>query len=68
MEKIIKKMYRGTSLALQLLRLCTSTAGAQFRDLVRELRSYMPCQKKECITESLWTTGELNIVNQLYFM
>ena len=33
----------GTSLAVQWLRLCASTAGGMVRSLVRELRSRMPC-------------------------
>ena len=38
---------KGTSLVVQWLRLCASTAGAQVRSLVGELRSHMPlCMAK----------------------
>ena len=49
-KKHLKKLILGNSLAVQWLRLCTSTAGAQVWYLIRELRSHMPHRvaKKDC--------------------
>ena len=40
--KVIKRVNPGTSLVVQQLRLCASTAGAQVQPLVGELTSDMP--------------------------
>ena len=37
---------RGTSLAVQWLRLCLPIQGVQVQSLVREPRSHMPCSQK----------------------
>ena len=42
-----RRQATGTSLAVQWLRLCTSTAGARVHSLVRELRSCMPLTAKK---------------------
>ena len=48
----VLKIYSGTSIEVQWLRLRTSTTGARVWSLVRELRSCMPCgQNKQTTTK-----------------
>jgi hypothetical protein len=45
-ENDSKRSLGGTSLAVQWLRLCTSTVGAWVPSLVKELRPHMPHSQK----------------------